>query len=290
MRVLVTGAGGQLGRDVVAAFAAAGDDVVACDPRRARRHRPRRRARRRAVGAARRRRPRRGLDGGRRLRGRPRPRLRRRTRSPCAASPRPAGGSAPTSSTCRPTTCSTAPSPSPYVEWDEPDPQSVYGRVEAGRRARGRARGDDRAHVVGVRRARRQHGEDDPAPGRRARPTLTLRRRPARPSDLHRRPGADAPPPGASTAAPGVHHVTNQGAVSWFEFARAVLEAAGLDPARVAPITTADLQPPRPAPAAGQLGARQRRAAAERPPAPPRLPRPPHPAGEGARLTELLPE
>jgi dTDP-4-dehydrorhamnose reductase len=47
---------------------------------------------------------------------------------------------------------------------------------------------------------------------------------------------------------PGIFHVTNQGAVSWFEFARAVLDAAGLDPDRVRPIATADLDPPRPAP------------------------------------------
>ena len=47
---------------------------------------------------------------------------------------------------------------------------------------------------------------------------------------------------------PGVFHVTNQGAVSWYEFAREVLQAAGLDPARVKPISTADLTPPRPAP------------------------------------------
>lgn len=46
----------------------------------------------------------------------------------------------------------------------------------------------------------------------------------------------------------GLFHVTNQGAVSWFEFARAVLTAAGDDPARVEPILTADLDPPRPAP------------------------------------------
>ena len=45
----------------------------------------------------------------------------------------------------------------------------------------------------------------------------------------------------------GVWHVTNQGAVSWYEFARAVVEAAGGDPARVEPITTAELQPARPA-------------------------------------------
>ena len=46
----------------------------------------------------------------------------------------------------------------------------------------------------------------------------------------------------------GVHHVTNQGAVSWFELVRAVLFAAGHDPARVEPIATADLRPARPAP------------------------------------------
>jgi dTDP-4-dehydrorhamnose reductase len=47
---------------------------------------------------------------------------------------------------------------------------------------------------------------------------------------------------------PGTWHVTNQGAVSWFEFAGEVLRAAGHDPARVEPISTADLDPPRPAP------------------------------------------
>ena len=41
-------------------------------------------------------------------------------------------------------------------------------------------------------------------------------------------------------------HVTNQGTTTWFEFVRAVLAAAGHDPARVEPIATTELDPPRP--------------------------------------------
>lgn len=47
---------------------------------------------------------------------------------------------------------------------------------------------------------------------------------------------------------PGVFHVTNQGPTTWYGFARDVLAAAGRDPGRVQPITTAELDPPRPAP------------------------------------------
>jgi len=46
----------------------------------------------------------------------------------------------------------------------------------------------------------------------------------------------------------GTWHVTNQGVVSWYEFTREVLAAAGLDPNRVKPVKTRDLVPPRPAP------------------------------------------
>ncbi len=42
--------------------------------------------------------------------------------------------------------------------------------------------------------------------------------------------------------------MTNQGAVSWFEFAQETFAAAGADPARVHPIKTDELDPPRPAP------------------------------------------
>ena len=86
---------------------------------------------------------------------------------------------------------------------------SVYGRVEAGRRARGAgarpARGR-RAHVVGVRRARLEHGRHGAAPGagpRRAGRRAGVRRRPARPPDVHRRPRPAAAAAGRSTGAPG---------------------------------------------------------------------------------------
>jgi dTDP-4-dehydrorhamnose reductase len=47
---------------------------------------------------------------------------------------------------------------------------------------------------------------------------------------------------------PGIFHVTNQGPTTWYDFAREVLVAAGHDPERVQPIETSDLDPPRPAP------------------------------------------
>lgn len=46
----------------------------------------------------------------------------------------------------------------------------------------------------------------------------------------------------------GVMHITNEGVVSWFEFCQLVLAEAGLNPARVSPCATNELQPPRPAP------------------------------------------
>ena len=45
----------------------------------------------------------------------------------------------------------------------------------------------------------------------------------------------------------GVHHVTNQTPTSWYGFACDVVAAMGKDPSMVRPITTAELQPPRPA-------------------------------------------
>lgn len=47
---------------------------------------------------------------------------------------------------------------------------------------------------------------------------------------------------------PGTFHTTNQGVVSWYGFAREVFAAAGHDPDRISAISTAELDPPRPAP------------------------------------------
>ncbi len=47
---------------------------------------------------------------------------------------------------------------------------------------------------------------------------------------------------------PGLFHVTNQGATTWWELARATFALAGADEDRVAPISTAELVPARPAP------------------------------------------
>ena len=46
----------------------------------------------------------------------------------------------------------------------------------------------------------------------------------------------------------GVMHVTNEGVVSWYEFCQDVLDAAGIGRDRVQPCATSDLQPPRAAP------------------------------------------
>lgn len=46
----------------------------------------------------------------------------------------------------------------------------------------------------------------------------------------------------------GVMHVTNEGVVSWFEFCQRVLIEMGRDPGQVVACSTDDLQPPRPAP------------------------------------------
>jgi dTDP-4-dehydrorhamnose reductase len=136
----------------------------------------------------------------------------------------------------------------PYHEWDRPNPQSVYGRSKwAGEQAVA-------AHAPGACVVRTAwvcgvHGHNmlKTVLGLRDRPELAFvddqRGCPSFTSDL-----APAIRRLAAARVPGTFHVTNQGATTWYGFVRDILEAAGSDPAKVRPITTAELDPPRPAP------------------------------------------
>jgi len=140
-------------------------------------------------------------------------------------------------------------SPEPYVEWDRPNPLSVYG---ASKRAgelevAGLLAG---ATVVRTSWVCGPHGSNMVktvlrlgAAGGPLRFVDDQRGCPTFTEDLARmllELGV--------ARRPGVFHVTNQGATTWYRFARDVLAAAGMDPSRVEPIATSDLDPPRPAP------------------------------------------
>jgi dTDP-4-dehydrorhamnose reductase len=134
----------------------------------------------------------------------------------------------------------------PYREWDQPSPTSIYGASKlAGERecrpgstivrtswlcgAHGANMAVTALRLAGgdgeLRFVDDQHGS----------PTFTADLAPAIVTlGLGRRPG--------------IFHVTNGGATTWWGFVRAVLAEAGADPERVRPIHTEDLDPPRPAP------------------------------------------
>jgi len=136
----------------------------------------------------------------------------------------------------------------PYVEWDRPNPRSVYGRSKWG------GEQEIAAHAPGASVVRTswvcgEHG------GNMVKTVLKLAERPelAFVDDQRGHPSFTADLAVgirrlAAARVPGLFHMTNQGAVSWFEFVQAILESAGHDPAKVRPIKTADLDPPRPAP------------------------------------------
>ncbi len=136
--------------------------------------------------------------------------------------------------------------PTPYHEWDSPNPQSVYGRSKLG----GELACGPEATIVRTSWVCGRYGPNM---------VRTVLRAAANPGPLRFVQDQIGHPTFADDLAvmvarlgierrPGTFHVTNAGAVSWFEFVWAILEAAGGDPSRVLPITTAELDPPRPAP------------------------------------------
>lgn len=139
-------------------------------------------------------------------------------------------------------------SPDPYREWDEPRPLSVYGRSKlAGEREV--LLGLPGAAVVRTSWVCSRHGSNM---------VKTVLRLAASAGPLRFVDDQRGCPTFADDLAgmlvrlaisrtPGVFHVTNQGDTTWYGFAREVLAAAGEDPGRVEPIKTAELHPPRPA-------------------------------------------
>lgn len=134
---------------------------------------------------------------------------------------------------------------SPYVEWDEPAPRSVYGRSKLGGEREidpswtiARTSWVCSAHgnnmVKTVLRLAGEHDRLSFVDDQVGHPTFA--------SDL-----AEKLIQLGVSRVPGIHHVTNQGEVSWFGFVRAIMEAAGHDPDRVSPVSTAAFLAGRPA-------------------------------------------
>jgi dTDP-4-dehydrorhamnose reductase len=245
VKVLITGAGGQLGRDLVEVFDAAGDDVVACD--------------RSMLDVA-------DRDLVLQVLGHVRPDAVVHAAAwtdvdGCERDPARAlgvnalgtrhvaeGARLAGARVCYVSTdyVFDGTSPRPYTEWDDPNPLSVYGRSKLG----GERELGPRDTVVRTSWVCGRHGRNF---------VKTMLRLAAERDELavvDDQHGCPTFTPDLASMVrrlvvarlPGVFHVTNQGATTWFQLARDVLAAAGLDPERVRPISTAELDPPRPAP------------------------------------------
>jgi dTDP-4-dehydrorhamnose reductase len=136
----------------------------------------------------------------------------------------------------------------PYTEWDEPSPQSVYGASKLAGEHEALALGP---HAVVVRSSWicGEHGNNM---------VKTIIRLAGERDELAFVDDQTGNPTFCADLAPmmrrlavdrrsGIHHVTNQGSVSWCGFAREVVGAMGRSPDMVRAIATADLLPPRPA-------------------------------------------
>jgi dTDP-4-dehydrorhamnose reductase len=138
-----------------------------------------------------------------------------------------------------------------YHEWDVPNPRSVYGASKlAGEREAG-----PEATIVRTSWLCGEHGPNMVKTILRLlaeQPTLRFVEdqigHPTFTSDL-----ALVVADLAVQRRAGVYHVTNQGAVSWYEFARAVAAEVGADPDRIEPVTTAEVPRPATRPANSRL-------------------------------------
>ena len=136
----------------------------------------------------------------------------------------------------------------PYNEWDVPAPQSVYGASKLMGEREALMLGPS-ATVVRTSWVCGQNGSNM---------VTTIMRLAGQNSELAFVDDQIGHPTFTADLAPmirrlalerrsGIHHVTNQVPTSWYGFARDVVAAMGRSPDMVRPITTAELQPPRPA-------------------------------------------
>ena len=133
----------------------------------------------------------------------------------------------------------------PYHEWDRPNPRSVYGASKLA----GEQEAGESATVVRTSWLSGRHGSNMvgtvlrlAAEGRSMRFVNDQRGSPSFTPDV-----AAVVEKLCTDRRPGLYHVTNQGEATWYEFAREVMVAAGRDPDQVEPVATRDLKPPRPA-------------------------------------------
>ncbi len=137
----------------------------------------------------------------------------------------------------------------PYHEWDDTDPQSVYGLTKLIGEQEALVLGPQ-ASVVRTSWVCGVHGANMVKTIMRLaadRPELAfVHDQVGHPTFTHdlavvlRRIALDR--------ISGVIHATNATSCSWFQFAQLVVQAMGKDPEMVRPIATAELDPPRPAP------------------------------------------
>jgi dTDP-4-dehydrorhamnose reductase len=130
----------------------------------------------------------------------------------------------------------------PYREWDAPNPMSVYGASKLA----GERECPPGATIVRTSWVCGAHGANMVKTALRlAGGTGTLRFV----DDQHGSPTFTADLAAAivtlgTDRRPGTFHVTNGGSTTWWGFVRAVLEAVGADPGRVEAISTSELDPP----------------------------------------------